>query len=216
MSDLGMSRERRTRSFGQDYNTTVVDRLGVWLSWRQIRRFAGSLEGKHFGDFGCGFHAAIARRALDWAASAVLVDVALSESLKRDPRVVAVEGILPDALASVKSNSLDLVFCISVIEHLWNPLEALTECHRVTRDGGLCLFNVPSWRGKRFLELAAFKFGVSPAEEMDDHKMYYDVSDFWPLLVRAGFIPHNIRCFKHKFGLCTFAACRIDKDCGVQ
>jgi SAM-dependent methyltransferase len=206
-----MAMAGRRRSFGQNYQPTVVDRLGVWLSWRQIRRFAGPWEGKHIGDFGCGFHATIARRALDRAAGAVLVDVALSEELKRDPRVVAIEGVLPGAIASVSSDSLDLVLCTSVIEHLWAPSEALSEFYRVTRHGGICLFNVPSWKGKRFLELSAFKFGLSPLEEMDDHKMYYDVRDFWPLLVRAGFIPHNIRCFPHKFGLCTFAACRVEK-----
>jgi hypothetical protein len=43
---------------------------------------------------------------------------------------------------------------------------------------------------------------------MDDHKMYYDERDLWPLLVRAGFAPSHIRCFSHKFGLNTFAVCR--------
>ena len=47
---------------------------------------------------------------------------------------------------------------------------------------------------------------------MDDHKAYYDVKDFWPLLVRAGFRPSNIRCFSHKFGLNTFAVCRSTNE----
>ena len=42
------------------------------------------------------------------------------------------------------------------------------------RRGGVCLVNVPSWRGKRFLEFSAFRLGLSPAEEIDDHKTYYD------------------------------------------
>ena len=65
--------------------------------------------------------------------------------------------------------------------------------------------NVPSWRGKRFLESRRSGSGLRPAEEMDDHKTYYDPRDLWPLLVRAGFRPHDIRCFTHKFGLNTFA-----------
>jgi hypothetical protein len=51
---------------------------------------------------------------------------------------------------------------------------------------------------------------LSPAEEMDDHKTYYDVPNLWPMLVAAGFRPKNIRCFPHKFGLNTFAVCRVD------
>lgn len=78
---------------------------------------------------------------------------------------------------------------------------------RILAPGGQCLINVPSWKGKRYLERAAFRWGVSPAEEMDDHKMYYDERDLWPLLVRAGFAPSRIHCFSHKFGLNTFAIC---------
>ena len=87
---------------------------------------------------------------------------------------------------------------------------ALREFHRITRPGGICLFNVPSWRGKRFLEFSAFRLGLSPTSEMNDHKMYYDPRDLWPLLVRAGFLPHAIRTFRHKLGLNTFAVCRAE------
>ncbi len=198
----------RARSFGQDYRPTLVDRFGVWLSARQIRRYAGPLTGKRLGDFGCGYHAAFVRSALDELAAAVAVDIRLAGDLKAHPKVTGIEGVLPAALAAVPSASLDVVLCISVLEHLWEPLEALRECRRIVRPDGVCLFNVPSWRGKRFLEYSAFRLGLSPPDEMDDHKTYYDVKDFWPLLVRAGFLPSHIRCFPHKFGLNTFAVCR--------
>jgi SAM-dependent methyltransferase len=201
----------RKVSFGQNWEPTIVDRFGVWLSWRQIRRYAGPLEGKRFGDFGCGYHATLARRMLREAAGAVLVDVALSDQLKSDPRVEVVEGALPGALSNVSSDSLDLIICTSVLEHLWEPLEALRQFRRILKPGGACLLNVPSWRGKLFLEFSAFRLRMSPPDEMDDHKTYYDVRDLWPLLVQAGFIPHNIQCFSHKFGLNTFAVCRVEK-----
>ena len=202
----------RERSYGQDYQASVLDRFGVWLSARQIRRYTGPLAGKQLGDFGCGYHATFVRSVLPELQQAVLVDFALSPELKGLPKVTAVEGILPGALSEVASASLDIVLCISVLEHLWDPLTALEECLRIVRPGGMCLFNVPSWRGKRFLEYSAFRLGLSPKDEMDDHKVYYDVKDFWPLLVRAGFRPRNIRCFSHKFGLNTFAVCRSSRD----
>jgi hypothetical protein len=43
---------------------------------------------------------------------------------------------------------------------------------------------------------------------MDDHKMYYDKRDLWPLLIRAGFKPSLISLRYHKFGLNLFAAAR--------
>ena len=63
---------------------TVVDRFGVWLSARQLRRFVPSFAGKRVGDFGCGYQASFARGILGDAASVVLVDVALADDLKAD------------------------------------------------------------------------------------------------------------------------------------
>ena len=202
----------RVRSFGQEYRPTPVDRFGVWLSARQIRGQAGSLRGKRMGDFGCGYHASFTRQVLDEVAHATIVDVALAEDLRRgdDPRLTAIEGRLPRALDDIPDASLDVALCVSVLEHLDDPLGALEAFRRVLRPGGVCLVNVPSWRGKWFLETSAFKLGLSPREEMDDHKMYYDPRDLWPLLVRAGFLPHGIRVFRHKFGLNTFAVCKVD------
>jgi len=197
----------RTRAYGQDYRPTIVDRFGVWLSARQILKCAGSLNQKEIGDFGCGFNAAFVRTVLPKVERAVLIDSALANDLKGNPKVTAIEGTLPEVLKRVPADSLDIVLCVSVLEHLWDPQTALAECFRVVRPGGICLFNVPSWRGKWFLEFSAFRLGLSTRDEIMDHKIYFDVKDFWPMLVRAGFLPSNIRCFSHKFGLNTFAVC---------
>jgi SAM-dependent methyltransferase len=197
----------RSQAFAQSYDPSLTDRFGVWLSARQIRRWVPAFAGKRVGDIGCGFHASFMRSILDQVGGATLVDVALADDLKRHPKVRAVEGPLPDSLEPLASGSLDVVMAISVIEHLWDPLGGLKQIHRLLAPGGTCLINVPSWRGKRYLELSAFKLGFSPKSEMEDHKMYYDVRDLWPLLVQAGFLPSQIQCFAHKFGLNTFAAC---------
>ncbi len=204
------SPEDKHTAYGEADSLTFVDRLGVWLSARRLRRNVGSFRGKRVGDIGCGYHATFARSILPEVRSALLVDVSIAEDLKADTRVCAVEGQLPEALTSVASESLDVTLCISVIEHLLEPLETLVELRRITAPGGICLVNVPSWYGKRMLELSAFRLGLSPLESVDDHKIYYDPRDLWPLLVRAGFLPHNIRCHRHKLLLNTFAACRVD------
>lgn len=201
--------ERQT-SYLQDGEGTIVDRFGVWLSGRQIRRFIPSFAGKRVGDFGCGFDAAFARTIAADLAGLVLVDVAIADDLKADPRVRAIEGRLPEALAPLPAASLDVVMIVSVLEHVADAAGLLREVKRLLAPGGVALINVPSWRGKKLLELSAFRLGMSPAAEMDDHKMYYDVRDLWPLLVAAGFRPSRIRCFPHKFGLNTFAVCGSD------
>jgi 2-polyprenyl-3-methyl-5-hydroxy-6-metoxy-1,4-benzoquinol methylase len=198
----------RRSSYGQQRAPTLVDRFGVLLSTRRMRRAVPDFAGKRVGDFGCGYDAAFARTLLDTAAEVVLIDVALAADLKEHSKVRAIEGTLPQALEDLDSSSLDVIVLNSVLEHLWEPEWALAESWRLARPGGIVLVNVPSWRGKRWLELSAFRLGASPAEEMDDHKAYFDPRDLWPLLVRAGFKPRDIRCFRHKFGLNTFAQCR--------
>jgi len=197
----------RAGAYGQHREPTAVDRFGVWLSAVAVRRSA-DLRDRAVGDFGCGYEATLVRSVLDEVGSALLVDLALADDLRAHPKVTAIEGPLPEVLPTLDSGSLDVALCLSVLEHLWEPLDALTELRRVLAPGGVALVNVPSWRGKRLLELAAFRLGVSPAEEMDDHKAYYDPRDLWPLLVRAGFRPSAIRCHRHKLGLNTFAVCR--------
>jgi SAM-dependent methyltransferase len=199
----------RPTSYGQNRAPTVVDRFGVWLSARQIRRFMPSFRGKEIADLGCGFQAAFTRSVLGEISKAVLVDIAVADDLKEHPKVQVIQGGLPESLQALPSHSLDAVLIVSVLEHLWQPLDTLKEIRRLLRPGGTCLVNVPSWRGKQYLEFSSFKLGLSPAAEMDDHKMYYDPRDLWPLLVQAGFLPSEISCFSHKFGLNTFAACRL-------
>lgn len=205
---------RRERSYGEDRQLTPIDRFGVWLSSRRVRRSVRDFTGKRVADIGCGYHATIARTLLDRVERLVLLDIAVESRLAEHPRVTVIEGWLPDALARIADGSQDVVICNSVLEHLWEPLATLEELARILAPRGVLLLNVPSWRGKSFLEFTAFRLGSSP-EEMNDHKMYYDPRDLWPLLVRAGFRPSDINCFRHKFGLNTFARCRKETAGGA-
>src|ERR1039457_6787153 len=127
------------------------------------------------------------------------------EILQRLPRLSFVASSVEDALPELHSNAFDALLFISVLEHVRNPAECLSHCHRVLKAGGRLLVNVPTWYAKPVLELSAFKFGTSPACEMDDHKMYYSKRDLWPLLVRAGFRPSRIRMHYQKLCMILFS-----------
>jgi len=188
---------------------TIVDRYGIWLSGYQIRRRIKSFDGLRVADIGCGHHAKFTRGILDTVQSALLADITLSPLLKSHPKVRALEGYLPQVLLDAESASQDLVMCISVLEHIWDPLGALKQLRRILAPGGTLLVSVPTWRGKWFLEFSAFRLKTSPPEEMDDHKMYYEFETFWPLLVQAGFLPHQIECYRYKFGIGLFSVCKL-------
>ncbi len=133
------------------------------------------VAGKRIADLGCGYHAAFARTVLDEVERGGAGGRGVSDDLKAHPKVDALVGGLPESLAALPDRSIDIVMIVSVLEHLWEPLRG-----PAARGAGsfgpaaCCLVNVPSWRGKRFLEFSAFRLGLSPAPEMDDHKMYYD------------------------------------------
>lgn len=60
------------------------------------------------------------------------------------------------------------------------------------------------------LEFVAFRRKMSKAEEIHDHRRFYRVREFWSLLVRAGFAPQNIKCYRQLVGVNTIAVCRAD------
>jgi hypothetical protein len=118
------------------------------------------------------------------------------------------EGAIEETLPGLAPSSFDAVLLISVLEPLKDPQAVLAAARGLLRLSGVLLINVPTWRGKFFLEFSAFRLGLSPRVEMDDHKMYYDKRDLWPMLVKAGFRPSAIKLHYHKFGLNLFAVVR--------
>jgi SAM-dependent methyltransferase len=177
---------------------------------RRLRRQVPGVAGKRVGVFGCGYDAPWARPVLGEVQRAVLVDVALADDLLHHPRVQAIEGRLPEALVALPSASLDVAVIESVLEHLAEPQHLLAETRRLLAPNGVALISASSWRGKKLIELAAFRLRLTSIARIDDRKRYYDVKDLWPLLVAAGFRPSRIRCFSESLGMITCAVCTAE------
>lgn len=205
MNDVAAGKTDREESYGQR-GVSMVDRFGVYLSKRAIFRNLTKRSGLSALDLGCGYHATLLHAIHPSLESGVGVDLKISDAARRTPQLSYIEGTVEDVLPRLEDGRFDLILFISVLEHIWDPAVALKHCHRLLKSGGVLLVNVPTWRGKFFLEFSAFKLGASPAVEMDDHKMYYDKRDLWPLLVRGGFAPSRLKLRYHKFGLNLFAA----------
>ena len=199
---------RAQESYGEG-GVTLVDRFGVWLSQRAIRRQLPPGNALNALELGCGYRATQLLALRDRLKTATGVDFRIAPELHREPGFSFHEGPIEDTLPKLTNGAYDVVLLISVLEHLREPLAALESAHRLLKPGGVLLINVPTWWGKPLLEFSAFRLGLSPKVEMDDHKMYYCKRDLWPLLVRAGFPPSGIRLNYHKFGLNLFAAADI-------
>jgi SAM-dependent methyltransferase len=197
----------RSESYGQR-RLTPVDRFGVWLSRRKITKFMPRTPRPRILDCGCGYRAEMLLNLRPRISRGVGIDVCLDPAIKSAEGLEFIESTLENALPGLAAESFDVILLISVLEHLTTPVEILAHGHRLLRPGGYLLVNVPTWRGKRFLEFSAFRLGLSPAAEMDDHRMYYDKRDLWPALVKSGFRPSGIKLNYHKFGLNLFSVSR--------
>ena len=194
---------RAQESYGEQ-GVSWVDRVGVWLSQRAIRRHLPARDDLEILELGCGHRAKLLTDLNDRIRRGVGVDFHIDPALLAWERFTFHQGSIEETLPRLASASFDVVMLISVLEHLADPLAALLAARRLLKSGGVLLINVPTWRGKIFLEFSAFRLGWSPPLEMD-----YDRRDLWPLLVQAGFQPSRIDLRLHKFGLNLFAAAHL-------
>jgi SAM-dependent methyltransferase len=202
---------RAHESYGQ-HGLTPVDRLGVWLSTRAIQRHLPSRNDLEVLELGCGYRATQLIALEPKLKRGIGVDFQIAPELQAFEKFTFYLGPIEQTLPNLESESVDVVMLISVLEHLAEPQFIVQSAWRLLRPFGLLLINVPTWSGKRFLELSAFRLGFSSKVEIDDHKMYYDKRALWPMMVRAGFKPSQIQLRYHKFGLNLFAAAKKE-DC---
>ena len=199
----------RYTSYGQNSNFSLIDRFGIYLSEVMIKKCIKKLGENNIEllDLGCGYHAVILKNLVPIITKGVGVDLAVHEDVKLIPNLQFVEQKIEEVFTNFQNDTFHIILMNSVLEHLWDPLFVLSECKRILRKNGVLLINVPTWRGKFFLETSAFVFKLSPEIEIDDHKMYYDKKDLWPILVKSGFKPSSIKMTYHKFGLNLFSTC---------
>lgn len=200
---------RAHESYGQ-HGLTPVDRLGLWLSQRAIRRYMPNRHDLEVLELGCGYHATQLIALEPKLKRGIGVDFQIAPELQTLEKFAFHQGAIEQMLPKFESESVDVVMLISVLEHLVEPQFALQSAWRLLRQSGILLVNVPTWSGKQFLELSAFRFGFSSKVEIDDHKLYYEKRDLWPMLIRAGFKPSQVRLRYHKFGLNLFATAKKD------
>lgn len=198
-----MSDSRIRESYGQG-RLTLVDRLGIWLSQRAIRKCLPRRSDLEILELGCGYRATQLMALEPFIKRGIGVDFHIAPELQALPRYTFHESPIKEALLKIEGEKMDVVLLISVVEHLSEAQPVLQSAWNILNPSGVLLINVPTWFGKAFLEFSAFRLGLSPEVEMDDHKMYYAKRDLWPLLVAVGFRPSQIRMRYHKFGLNLF------------
>lgn len=197
----------RNNSFGELHGLSLTDRFGRYLSTRKAQSVFSKQSIRIAADIGCGYEADIGRRLFSKAEVLYLVDISVKQNgVANNERIH--QGHLPDVLKELEDASLDAILMNNVLEHLTDIDGTLKSLYRLMKHNGVLFINVPTWRGKWFLEQAAFKLDIAPRDEMNDHKLYFDLQNLWPKLVGAGFRPDAIKCKTHKFGTNLYAVCK--------
>jgi SAM-dependent methyltransferase len=200
----------RSTSYGQNNKPTIFDRFGIYLSSRRLIKELVNTPNQITGkllDLGAGFNMRHTAELSPFFDEATAVDVALNEKIL--PSVIKKIGLLEHITPELAENEYSAVVLNSVLEHINEPQPLLNQCYRLLAPNGIFYISVPPWREKFFLEFTAFTLKHPQARiEMNDHKMYYDKRDLWPMLVKAGFLPEDIRLTYYKFGLSLLGICR--------
>ena len=200
----------RERSYGHINPLSTLDKLGELLSIRQLRRGLRVVSDfEALADLGSGYSANVTKPIWSKFQRVYLFDFTLDKvglAAEKDS-IVCIEG---DIMTTTKnfSKDLNLVVLNNVLEHVEDPVVLLKQVKSNLISESVLFINVPSWRGKFFLEKAAFAFKLAPREEMEDHKRYYSKRELWLEIRKAGFMPSKISVRRSKFGLNVTAIVR--------
>lgn len=129
----------------------------------------------------------------------------LTPFLKKLPGHTLVEYPSYDMMnLDLESNYYDLVIHSDTLEHIAFPVRALTECKRVLKRNGSCIFTIPIIVDR----LSRSRAGLPPSYhgeanlEANDQIVHTEFgADFWKYLMQAGFATCEIIAFEYPASL---------------
>lgn len=108
----------------------------------------------------------------------------------------------------IDDDSFDLVIHSDTLEHIADPVRGLSECRRVLKREGKCAFTIPIIIGRlsrsRKNLLPSFHGGEGVIEK--DQLVYTEFgSNFWTMVLEAGFVECGIHALEYPSGLAIIA-----------
>lgn len=144
-------------------------------------------------DVGCGWDYRLLKTVEPFIGSGVGIDFKVREM--ESEKIKTLRMRMTDSLP-FEAESFDIVTMLAVLEHLADPLLMMSETERVLKKGGRLVLTVPSKIAKPVLEFMAFYLKIVNADEIRDHKRYYDCKDIKSLVDHAGLILEEHRYFQ--------------------
>lgn len=109
---------------------------------------------------------------------------------------------------SLASESFDLVVHSDTLEHIPDPIQGLSECYRVLKKTGKCIFTIPIITNR----LSRSRNGLPPSYHgqsgvpADDQLVFTEFgADAWQVVLKAGFCSCEIFSLEYPAGLAVIA-----------
>jgi ubiquinone/menaquinone biosynthesis C-methylase UbiE len=153
------------------------------LRWMRLRKVVNEIPfGSTVLDIGCGRSAAFLNAISSKIQAGTGIDFKVESS--KVQHIQTLQLRLDQALP-FEDESFDIVTMLAVLEHLEHESQILTEIHRVLKKSGKLVLTVPSVWAQPVLEFLAFKIGIVDADEIRDHKRYYNREQLQTVLTKT-------------------------------
>ena len=151
-------------------------------------------------DFGCGTNAFFLSTIKSSIQLGIGLDLQLQSQLDRKIKLITCNL---DENIPLKSNTVDVVTSLAVLEHLNNPMKNLREAYRILKKEGLLILTTPTPTptSKKILEFFAFKLGLLSINTIGEHKHYFDKKNLKEILIGAGFEEKKMEIKSFQIGL---------------
>jgi len=109
---------------------------------------------------------------------------------------------------NIDTAKYDLVIHSDTLEHVNYPVVAMSECLRVLKQGGRCIFTIPIVVGRFSRSRVGLKnsYHGYAGDESSDLLVHTEFgADFWTTVLSAGFKSCSIHCLEYPAGLAVEA-----------
>ena len=192
-----------TEQFYDNYWSNNLHIVKAWEDKRFRKVFAPLLECPQVLDYGCGLGRTYQKQLVRTAKGYTGADVSeLAIADAKNKGLNAVKILPESGKMELPDNAYDGAVCVEVFEHLFEPLNAARELHRVLKPGGVLVATVPNF-GFHAWRLMALLRAQVPAEPEDKPGNRYHgvhIRFFSKLLLKrmlrdAGFVDVQVGSF---------------------
>jgi SAM-dependent methyltransferase len=156
-----------------------------------FQRSLGVLKSKNcILDYGCGLGYSYQRQLVQSVQKYIGADI--SQTAVDDAKSKGLDAVLiEDSRIPIETASCDGAVCSEAFEHMWDPLAAAKELHRVLTPGGVLVATVPNFGYHAWRLLALLRAQVPMEPDIDRfrgvHIRFFSALMFRRLFLDAGF-----------------------------